>query len=182
MRLSEGEMLDLWKKVMHLQPVRRSCTIERTDGIDVDELLLIHIRQWYAHLLLSASDSVVPVEEVKDSLVEYSVLPGGVVSVKVPPHCVRPVEWKLSAWQKSVTLFLQPGIGEEAYLHSEWTRPGVCDPAAVDYGDHLLLFSLPEGESLSFDMARCVVRPADGTYAFHASALSTIPVWGKVIF
>ena len=26
-------------------------------------------------------------------------------------------------------------------------------------------------------MARCVVRPADGSYQFHASLLSTIPEW-----
>jgi hypothetical protein len=27
------------------------------------------------------------------------------------------------------------------------------------------------------ELARCVVRPADGSYQFHASLLSTIPAW-----
>lgn len=177
MHLSENEMLNLWKTVMHLQPVHRDCTIERTDGIDVDELLLLHIRQWYATLLQSASTCVVPVLDVKSALTDVTVASNGVVTVAVPPQCVRPVEWKLSAWDKSVTLFLQPGAPEAAYLHSEWTRPGACDPAAVDYGDRILLFTLPEGTQPTFDMARCVVRPADGTYSFHRSALATIPVW-----
>ena len=173
MELSESEMLDLWKTMMQLQPAHYGCTIERTDGIDIDKLLLIHIRKWYASLLLSAPDGIVPVEDVKDRL-SVMVADNGVVTAMVPPECVRPVEWKLKAWQKSVTLFLQPDVPETAYLHNEWTRPGVCDPAAVDYGNRILLFTLPDGELPIFDMARCVVRPADGKYIFHASALEKV--------
>ena len=175
MELSESEMLDLWKTMMQLQPAHYGCSIERTDGIDIDELLLIHIRKWYASLLLSAPDGIVPVEDVKDRL-SVMVADNGVVTAMVPPECVRPVEWKLKAWQKSVTLFLQPNVPEAAYLHNEWTRPGVCDPAAVDYGNRILLFTLPDGELPIFDMARCVVRPTNGKYIFHASALESLRV------
>lgn len=178
MELSESEMLDLWKTMMQLQPAHYGCTIERTDGIDIDELLLIHIRKWYASLLLSAPDGIVPVEDVKDRL-SVMVADNGVVTAMVPPECVRPVEWKLKAWQKSVTLFLQPNVPEAAYLHNEWTRPGVCDPAAVDYGNRILLFTLPDGELPIFDMARCVVRPTNGKYIFHASVLESLRVNGS---
>lgn len=178
MELSESEMLDLWKTMMQLQPAHYGCTIERTDGIDIDELLLIHIRKWYASLLLSAPDGIVPVEDVKDRL-SVMVADNGVVTAMVPPECVRPVEWKLKAWQKSVTLFLQPNVPEAAYLHNEWTRPGVCDPAAVDYGNRILLFTLPDGELPIFDMARCVVRPTNGKYIFHTSVLESLRVNGS---
>lgn len=178
MELSESEMLDLWKTMMQLQPAHYGCTIERTDGIDIDELLLIHIRKWYASLLLSAPDGIVPVEDVKDRL-SVMVADNGVVTAMVPPECVRPVEWKLKAWQKSVTLFLQPNVPEAAYLHNEWTRPGVCDPAAVDYGNRILLFTLPNGELPIFDMARCVVRPTNGKYVFHTSVLESQRVNGS---
>ena len=171
-------MLDLWKTMMQLQPAHYGCTIERTDGIDIDELLLIHIRKWYVSLLLSAPDGIVPVEDVKDRL-SVMVADNGVVTAMVPPECVRPVEWKLKAWQKSVTLFLQPNVPEAAYLHNEWTRPGVCDPAAVDYGNRILLFTLPDGELPIFDMARCVVRPTNGKYVFHASVLESLRVNGS---
>lgn len=178
MELSESEMLDLWKTMMQLQPAHYGCTIERTDGIDIDELLLIHIRKWYASLLLSAPDGIVPVEDVKDRL-SVMVADNGVVTAMVPPECVRPVEWKLKAWQKGVTLFLQPNVPEAAYLHNEWTRPGVCDPAAVDYGNRILLFTLPDGELPIFDMARCVVRPTNGKYVFHTSVLESLRVNGS---
>ena len=178
MELSESEMLDLWKSMMQLQPAHYGCAIERPDGIDIAELLLIHFRKWYASLLLSAPDGFVPVEDVKDRL-SVMVADNGVVTAMVPPECVRPVEWKLKAWQKSVTLFLQPNVPEAAYLHNEWTRPGVCDPAAVDYGNRILLFTLPDGELPIFDMARCVVRPTNGKYVFHASVLESLRVNGS---
>lgn len=176
MRLTESEMLNLWKTVMHLQPVHSGLSVERSDGVDLDAILLTRIRQWYAQLLQSAPENVVPVADVKDAL-SVSVADNGVVTAVVPPQCVRPVEWKLKGWKKSVTLFLEPGAPEVAYMYNDWTSPGIFDPAAIDFGDRLLLFSLPAGELPEVEVARCVVRPADGTFAFHASALSTIPVW-----
>lgn len=176
LHLTESEMLNIWKNLINLQPHLCECAIEREDGVDVDAQLLTRIRQWYAALLMSAPENLVPVEDVKEQIA-LSVADNGVVTAILPPHCVRPVEWKLGAWHKSVTLFLQPGVPEEAYLHNEWTLPGVCNPAAVDFGNRILLFTQPAGESAVMEMARCVVRPADGTYVFHSSALHTLPVW-----
>ena len=176
LHLSESEMLNIWKNLLGLEPHLCGCTIEREDGANVDARLITRMRQWYASLLLSAPENLLPVEDVKDELA-LMVADNGVVTAIVPPQCVRPVEWKLAPWKKSVTLFLQPGAPETAYLHNEWTRPGIHHPAAVDFGNRILLFSLPDGELPIMDMARCVVRPADGTYKLHSSALKTIPVW-----
>ena len=38
------------------------------------------------------------------------------------------------------------------------------------------MMSSASGEP-QLELARCVVRPADGSYQFHASLLSTIPEW-----
>ena len=43
--LTESEMLSLWKQVMRLETPRRDCTVEWDDGIDLDALLLTHIKQ-----------------------------------------------------------------------------------------------------------------------------------------
>lgn len=176
LHLSESEMLNIWKNLLGLEPHLCGCTIEREDGANVDARLITRMRQWYASLLLSAPENLLPVEDVKDELA-LMVADNGVVTAIVPPQCVRPVEWKLAPWKKSVTLFLQPGAPETAYLHNEWTRPGIHHPAAMDFGNRILLFSLPDGELPIMDMARCVVRPTDGTYSLHSSALKTIPVW-----
>ena len=177
--LTESEMLNLWKNLFQLQPTRTDCTLERIDGIDLDEFLLLNIRKWYAQLLLTAPQNIVPIVDVKDQ-VTISVADNGVVKASVPPECVRPVEWKLAGWEKSVTQFLSPNAPETAELHNEWTRPAAYNPAIIDHGNHLLLFSQPDGSDAVLELARCVVRPADGSYQFHRSALSTIPRWSEI--
>ena len=59
---------------------------------------------------------------------------------------------------------------------NEWTRGGACNPAIIDYGFQMLMMSTISG-SPQLELARCVVRPADGSYRFHSDLLSTIPEW-----
>lgn len=175
---SPSEMLNLWKTIMHLEPVRRECTIERDDGIDLDALLQLHIDQWYAHLLTTAQPEWLPIADVKAS-VALSIDGSGVVTATVPPQCVRPVEWRLDGWACSVTRFISPGDPEASVQHNEWTRAASQQPAIIDYGDHLQLCSGVAGTTPTLATARCVVRPADGCYIFHQAAIATIPDWEK---
>ena len=174
LNLNESEMLDLWKQVMHLDTPRRDCTVEWDDGIDLDALLLTHIKQRYAQLLNTAPAQLLPIEDLA-SEVELSV-DGNMVVAPAPQRCVRPVEWRLAEWKRSVTEFLDPCSHEAMLQLNEWSRGGVYNPAIIDYGFQLLMMSSASGEP-QLAMARCVARPADGSYQFHASMLSTIPEW-----
>ena len=91
MDLSADEMLELYKTMTHLAPVRRECTIERDDGIDLDAWLTLRLQQWYAQLLLTAPD-LVPGKE-KSWL------------MKVALNRCRDL-WR-SAWLKRVTLGIE---------------------------------------------------------------------------
>ena len=102
----------------------------------------------------------------------------GMVFATVPQQCVRPVEWKLAEWQRSVTTFLDPCSHEAMLQLNEWTRGGVCNPACIDYGFQMLMMST-ESATPQLELARCVVRPADGSYQFHYDLLSTIPEWNQ---
>lgn len=169
------EILNLWKTLMHLQPVRRDCTVERDDGIDLDSLLEIHIKQWYAQLLETAPATWLPIEDVKADCT-VSIDDNLVVTANLPAQCVRPVEWKLKGWEHSVTHFLQPDTPEAKVQQCKWTRGRSHCPAVVDMGNTLLLFSGEPSRIPSLEISRCVVRPANGTYCFHAAAISTIPL------
>lgn len=176
LHLSASEMLALWKKELRLEPVVRDCTVERDDGIDIDALLELHIRQWYAHLLNTAPVEWLPVEDVKAD-VALTTDAHGMVSATVPPQCVRPVEWQLTAWQRPVTQFLAPDSHEAQVALDPYTGAGPNRPAAIDYGNRLLLLAIATSTQPALATARCVVRPADGTFAFHQAALATIPQW-----
>ena len=166
-------MLGLWKLLLHLKPDRRDCIVERDDGVSLDDWLLGQIDLWYAHLLATAPVEWLPVEDVASAL-SPSADAQGVVTVAVPERCVRPVEWLLAGWQAPVSAFIQPGTAAEQAEQNVWTRSGKCRPAAVDYGDRLVLYSLDAGDAPVVTRARCVVRPADGTYVFHREALATV--------
>lgn len=171
--LSEPEMLALYKTMTHLTTVRRDCNVERDDGIDLDAWLTLRLQQWYAQLLTTAPVEWLPVEDVKAD-VTLTADARGVVTVTVPPRCVRPVEWRLAGWHMSVTTFMSPQDPLVRLQLNPWTRGGACRPAASDHGDHLLLYSAVD-DAPALELARCVVRPANGHYHFHQAALATLP-------
>ena len=172
--LTESQMLDMYKTMTHLTVVRRDCNVERDDGIDLDDWLTLRLQQWYAHLLMSAPVEWLPVADVTAG-VTLQQLDNGVVIAMLPQNCVRPVEWRLDAWHCSVTDFLKPADPIIALQNNPWTRGGVNNPAAIDHGDHLVLYSIPADGTASLAIARCVIRPQNGHYIFHQDALATLP-------
>lgn len=176
MHLTPSEMLALWKKELRLEPVVRDCNIERSDGIDIDAMLTLHIQQWYAHLLTTAPVEWLPIEDVK-AHVTLTADDNGVVTATVPAQYVRPIEWQLTAWLRPVTQFLTPDSHEAQVALDPFTQAGINRPAAIDHGNRLLLISVPAGTLPTLATARCVVRPTDGTFTFHHAALATIPHW-----
>lgn len=178
MKLAEPQMLKLWKLIMHLQPMHRDCTIEREDGVDVDSLLLLEMGCWYAHLLETAPVEWLPVDDVK-GMCRLAMSDNGVVTATMPWHCVRPVEWKLKGWKRSVTTFLQPDAPAALAQFNEWTQGGCHCPAIINNGATMQLFSTPKNSSPSLELARCIVKPLDGSYVFSPAALHTISHWNK---
>lgn len=172
--LSEQEMLALYKTMTHLTEVRRDCIVERDDGIDLDAWLTLRLQQWYAQLLTTAPVEWLPVEDVRADVTLTTAL-HGVVTATVPPHCVRPVEWRLEGWHASVTHFLSPQDPLARLQLTPWTRGNAYSPAVIDHGDHLVLYSVPPESVPVLVVARCVVRPTDGHYRFHQAALATLP-------
>ncbi len=175
--MTEEQMLALWKSVLHLEDVRRDCSVERDDGIDIDSLLLTRIRQWYHHLLATAPLAWVPIDDVKD---ETAVVADatGVVTMQLPQRAVRPVEVRLGGWECAVADFHEPDGRVSKLQQSSWTRGGCASPVAVDYGGgELRLYSLQPGSDPVVEAARCVAWAADGSYRLAHAALDTIPQW-----
>lgn len=174
--LSESEMLKTWKRIMHIDTVRRECTIERDDGIDIDDLLINRLRQWYAHLLLTAPIELLPIEDLRAE-VAVTADEQGVVTATLPERCVRPVEWQLAGWSHAVTHFAEPGSAIDVAQRSRWTRFGSQRPVAVKHDNHLLLYSIMPGITPTITQARCVAMPTDNRYLLHRDAMATLPGW-----
>lgn len=176
--LTRAEALALWKQLLHLEPVRRDCEVEREDGIDLDALLSRHIGLWYAELLLTAPAHLLPVEDFRSAV---SLVAGdGVVEATVPPRAVRPVEWQLRGWSHSVTRFLSPDDPARRRHLNRWTRGGSCRPAIVDLGDRLLLYGPPvDGSTPVVAMAHCVAQPAGDNIVLHTALIDSITAYAR---
>ena len=175
---SENQMLAMWKRQMHIDVVRRECTVERDDGIDLDDMLLVRLRHWYAHLLLTAPLEWVPVEDLRAEVI-VTATADGIVTAQLPERCVRPVEWQLAGWQHSVTMFVDPASTLARAQHSHWLRGGIAQPVIVKYDDRLVLYGIIPGASPVLMQARCVAIPEDGRYICHQDALATLPKWDE---
>ncbi len=171
--LDEEEMLELWKTRLRLLPARRDCTIERDDGIDIDQVLLLDIKEWYAWLLWHGDASLLPVEDLSGD-VSPQIDDEGVVTVPLPSQCVRPVEWRLDGWRCGVTQFHLAGSYEALCQRNIYLRGDTYSPVAVLHDDRMMLYSLSPGDVPSLAVARCVVRPVDGSYRFAQAALGTM--------
>lgn len=173
LNLNESEMLALCKRVMKLEPVRRDCTVERDDGIDIDAWIMMRARSWYAQLLMEGPLEWLPVEDVRDEIALTAGADGAVKAV-IAPRCVRPVEWQLEGWHTSVSDFAAPGSNADKLQHNPWTRAGSVRPVAVDHGGWLMLYSVGGDAVPTLAMARCVVTPAGGRFVFHQAALPSL--------
>lgn len=170
--LTESEMLALCKRVMNLEPAARDCVVERYDGIDLDALILTHARTWYSRLLIEAPATLLPTDDIKD-LITLVDCGQGVVRAHLPECCVRPLEVQLQHWEHSVTTFASPQDGLAQLQLNPWTRGGMHHPVAVDHGSHLMLYSLPLGQTPVLLQARCVVHRQD-RFCFHHSAVASL--------
>ena len=177
MSLSAQEMLDLWKLRSGYVVARRDCEVERTDGVDLDGMLMSQIGQWYAGLLATAPVDWLPVEDVA-ARVAVEADAEGVVAATLPGCCVRPVAWRLRGWSRDVTTFHDAGSAEALRQGVRWLRGNACRPVAVAEATGLRLYSIVPGTQPVVERALCVVRPADGVFTFATAALATIPRHG----
>lgn len=179
---TEAQMLALWKQIMHLDEVRRDCTVERDDGIDLDALLTTRIRQWYHHLLLTGPLEWLPVDDVAAETT-LTTDTDGCVTATLPSRSVRPVALRLDGWLRAATTFHAPGSREAAMQESPLLRGGCHHPVAVAMGDGTIrLYSAPSGTTQpALAMARCVAWASDGSYRLATAALSTIERWAEGI-
>lgn len=171
---SEAEMLQLWKTKMNLQPALRECVIERADGVDIDELLTMHIRLWYANLLETAPAEWLPQENFA-TILRPQADDNGRVDVVLPSRSVRPVVWKLQEWKCPITEFHSPESAVAKLQQSPYMRGNPSAPVGVLCANKLCLFSATPSCNARIDMGFCVVKPETGEYLIHKRALSTIP-------
>lgn len=99
LHLTKAQMLKRRRLAAGLEPVRTDCTVERTDGLDVDALLLDGLRKWYVNLIATAPRHLLAEENIAEGVMLRGTARGASMLV-LPEVCRRVFEIQLEGWTR----------------------------------------------------------------------------------
>lgn len=130
--LTKDEMLQRLRVLAGLDSLRADCTIEYTDGIDVDAMLEIKLRAWYLGLLDSAPASLLAPADITSVAAVEDDAPAEGCRVTVPGMCRRAFDIRLGGWLRAVPVL--PAANADQVLRRQlnpYTRATAASPVAV---------------------------------------------------
>ncbi len=170
--LSSAEMLAQWKLCRGFEPLREDCEITRSDGIDLDTLLRLEMRNWYLNLLKTAPIDMLAVKNIaNDIAIVVNDDNSGIV--QLPETCRRLVEFQLKGWKQPAKIIDDANCRDALLQSNIFSRGGCEQPVVIKRNNRLHIYSLPD-DNPSILRAMAVMEPTDGTYEMDESALSTM--------
>lgn len=170
--LSSTEMLAQWKLCWGFEPLREDCEITRSDGIDLDTLLRLEMRNWYLNLLKTAPIDMLAVKNIaNDIAIVVNDDNSGIV--QLPETCRRLVEFQLKGWKQPAKIIDDANCRDALLQSNIFSRGGCEQPVVIKRNNRLHIYSLPD-DNPSILRAMAVMEPTNGTYEMDESALSTM--------
>lgn len=174
--LSRTEMLRLRRMSAGLEPLRNDCSIEITDGIDLDEALARQMRAWYLNLLDTGPRQWIAPEDI---FAEAAVYPGADSGslVSLPSCCRRAFEIRLQEWAVAVPVLPAERLPEVLNRQrNPFTAATASSPVAVAAmlgdGRQEILAWPPGGEVVLLTAA---TDRGEDVYTFDEAAMATWP-------
>lgn len=162
--LTESEMLVIWRRVREIDPLRLDCSADRTDGPDIDAMLVNEMRAWYLDLLDSAPESALavcnsaPATEIHPSV-------NGVTLLTAPAGCRRVLSVFFDGWDFPVKVL-------DSAPPRALANPFFNRPLAFRVGrEKVAVF----GARGILKEVNCVIDVSDKVYVLDDSALNNIP-------
>ena len=172
-RLSPDEMLAQWKLRRGFAPLRTDCEISRSDGIDLDAVLRLEMRDWYLNLLLSAPIEMLATTNIANEIALLPALNGEAIVV-LPENCRRIVEFQLEGWEMPARIIADVNSPEALSQQNPYSRGSSVLPVVVKRGNRLFVYSLPQNKPYKITRAIAIMEPHDGSYEMDEAALQLI--------
>lgn len=162
MKLDEAEMLELWRLVRGFEPLRADMSVERTDGVDLDRLLRVEMRQWYERQLATLPAESLPEEDLAGE-VKATTTADGAWRVELPERCLGVRVVKLASWSRNGRIEADGDGPTARNQRSEYLRGSASNPVVLTSGRELRLY-MPAGAGDRIESLRCSVRPPEGEF------------------
>lgn len=173
-KLSSDEMLAQWKLCRGFAPLRNDCEISRSDGVDLDAILRLEMRDWYLQLLSKAPVEMLSLTDISN-VIAMVAQPDGTATVKLPENCRRLVSFHLQGWSREAKIITDPNSYEALLQTNQYSRGKSENPVVVLCNNKLHIYSLPSTQMPKIECAMAVMEPIDGSYEMDEAALSLIP-------
>ena len=164
----EAQMLEAWRRLRGMNPLRDDMNPVRTDGIDFSSRLKAEMDAWYDEVLREASPSLLAPEDV--TMWKAEVASGG-LRVTLPEGTVRVIAAKLSHWGCAVSETIIPGSSQALMQECELTRACGSEPVAVFDRAGCSLRLYPADPTSKLERLDVIVR-RDGIYSFDRALLA----------
>lgn len=172
--LSKDEMLERFRLAGGLEHLRSDCTVEITDGVDLDGMLAEQLRRRYAELLAEGPPELLVTEEAGGALTDVRPLREGLGDVVLPDGCVRVLEIRMEGWARPAAVEPAEALGALMMsLDNVYTRCAPEYPRAVlgPDGRHVYVHPMTGRKVLS---ARGVLDPGPERFVVQEAALSRL--------
>ncbi len=160
-----------------LEPLRADYTIELTDGIEVNTILLTELRNWYLDLLANGDRTLLATENLA-STITLVAMDGG-LRIELPDNCRRMFDIRLNGWSHAAEI--RPSNEFErikAMQQNPFTAATATNPVAVflpgNMGGKASDIAVWPGSS-GISLAIGVVDPGENLYIMDEMALKTMP-------
>lgn len=167
---SEDEMLRIWRMRAGMLVADCGCMVDRYDGYDVEAMLRVDLRRWYANLLQRAPSNLLPIENMA-SEAEYFIGDNYSVRVELPERGVRVLGMKFAGMDREILDFHRPGSYYDIMYKNATVRMQSIEPIAVISGRSVDVLGYEGG---ALETLRMVAWPADGKYRFDESLLPSL--------
>ena len=135
LHLTREEFLALWRTHRGYTPsVCGDACVQRSDGMDLDSILMAEMEEWYRKLLLEADESLLAPEDIAAD----TAMPapsGGSVTIHLPPGVLRVLCVRLSGWSRPACIVTDPDSPTAVSQLHPYTRACADSPVAVLHTD-----------------------------------------------
>lgn len=193
---TEAEMLRIWKNKLGLFEAASGGVVTRQDGSNLDTYLISEIRAWYADVLRNADIELLPVENLAEETDSATYVDASTAELTFPERGIRPVGIKLGEWKREVARFYSPDSDMARLQRTPLLRASSLSPVVIIDKRKFIIYGVDvpqyqadasvlssssalESRAINFtpviDVLNMVARPAEGTYVFDDSLLTSIP-------
>jgi len=170
---TRDRLLAEWKLRQGLAPLISGAVVTRTDGIDLNAIMMAQIDAWYQQCLLSMDPDSLPLTDIAPQLT-VAMSPDGSAAVILPPECLRVTGVMMRGWCREAYI-AEPDSPEAEAQKSAYARGGCTSPVAVIRNRTMHLYTPPADDATLLHVT-AVMMPDTDVYHLTPQMLAAMPI------